>query len=322
MVTSFENFNKLSDKEISEIVIEKLSGNNTIVYAFDGSTFKLNSNNENDMENIDQCSTAMAPNVSINKLLYDLVMMCQHGIKTICVPMWCDKIEDKSSDYLSYFIQYLQGLSELLENEQLVKMYKETNIRVIFYGDFKLLLKHCNALELLNKFELIMEQTKNNTNHTILLGTNIEEPSETIINNIISFYNLNGNVKPTSIDLIKQYYGVMVDQVSLYLGSHKFTTQGRPILICDKGNEDLYYSIGSHEYLSKNGFRKVLFDKLFCRKVANAKEYQLKIHDIKMMKQFYLNNCENVMGVGNVNPNGNYWYPDPQVILPSVDGAN
>ncbi|KAM9966724.1 hypothetical protein ACTFIR_006953 [Dictyostelium discoideum] len=299
MVSSFENFNKLSDKEISEIVIENLSDNNTIVYAFDGSTFKLNSKNEIDMENIDQCSTAITPNVSINKLLYDL-----------------------SSNYLSNFIQYLHGLSELLENEQLVKIYKETNIRVIFYGDFKLLLKIGNAQELLTKFELIMEQTKNNTNHTILLGTNIEEPSETIINNIISFYNLNANVKPTSIDLIKQYYGVMVDQVSLYLGSHKFTTQGRPILICDKGNEDLYYSIGSHEYLSKNGFRKVLFDKLFCRKVANAKEYQLKIHDIKMMKQFYLNNCENVMGVGNVNPNGNYWYPNPQVILPSVDGAN
>ncbi|KAN0003449.1 hypothetical protein ACTFIZ_009591 [Dictyostelium cf. discoideum] len=322
MVSSFEKFNELSDKEISDIVIEKLSGNNTIVYAFDGSSFKLNNENDQNTTTTTTTTTTITTNISINKLLYDLVMMCQHGIKTICVPMWCDKIEDKSLNYLTNFIQYLQGLSELLENEQLVKMYKEINIRVIFYGDFKLLLKHCNAQELLNKFELIMEQTKNNTNHTILLGTNNEEPSETIINNIISFYNLNGNVKPTSIDLIKQYYGVMVDQVSLYLGSHRFTTQGRPILISDKGNEDLYYSIGSHEYLSKIGFRKVLFDKLFCRQVANAKEYQLKIHDIKMMKQFYLNNCENVMGVGNVNPNGNYWYPDPQVILPTVNGSN
>ncbi|KAN0025877.1 hypothetical protein ACTFIU_001639 [Dictyostelium citrinum] len=331
MLESFEKFNQLSNEEISDIVIDKLDGINTIVYAFKVSSYNLHPKND-DIRDNELTTTTTSPStkesaiktkIPINKLLNDLVMMCNHGIKTICYPMWCGKLEDKTPIQISNFIQFLEGLLELLENESLIKLYNETGIRIIFYGDFKLLLKHCNADELLKKIELIMEQTKQNSSHTILMGTNIEEPSETIIKNIISYYNCNGNIKPTTQDLIKQYYGgVIVDPVSLYLGCNRFTTEGRPILISDKGNEDIYFSIGSSEYLSKTGFRKVLFDKLFLRQVANAKEYQLKIDDIKKMEIFYLGNRENVMGVGNINPKGNYWYPDPQVILPSVNGNN
>ncbi|KAN0037351.1 hypothetical protein ACTFIV_002696 [Dictyostelium citrinum] len=325
MFESFEKFNQLSNEEISDIVNEKLNGINTIVYAFKVSSYNLHSNNDKELTTITTKSSTkestIKTKIPINKFLNDLVMMCNHGIKTICYPMWCGKFEDKTPIQLSNFIQFLDGLLELLENESLIKLYKEIGIRIIFYGDFKLLLKHCNTDELLKKIELIMEQTKQNSNHTILLGTIIEEPSETIIKNIISYYNCNGN-KPTTQDLIQQYYGgVIVDPVSLYLGCNSFTTEGRPIIISDKGNEDIYFLIGP-EYFSKTGFRKVLFDKLFLRKVANAKEYQLKIDDIKKMEIFYLGNRENVMGVGNINPNGNYWYPDPQIILPSVNGNN
>ncbi|KAN0044540.1 hypothetical protein ACTA71_006056 [Dictyostelium dimigraforme] len=311
MITSFEDFNKLNDKEISEIVMKTLSNNNTIVYAFNGPSLP-------NFTEFDQ-----NPKNSMNKLLNDLVMMCNHGIKTICYPMWNGELKDKESFHHSKFINYLEGLSVLLENESMVKMYNENGIRIIFYGDYELLLKHGNNdvqnQNLLNTFEMIMEQTKNNINHTILIGTNIEEPSKTIIKNIISYYNSNGNINPTPQDLIKQYYGVNIDPVTLYIGSNRFTTIGRPILISDKGNEDLYFPISPHQYFSKLGFRKVLFDKLFCRSNTNAKEYILKIIDIILMKNFYSSNSDNVVGFGNVDPKGKFWYPDSQVNLPSTN---
>ncbi|KAK5577320.1 hypothetical protein RB653_002261 [Dictyostelium firmibasis] len=316
MINHFENFNQLADNEISEIVKKRLLGVNTIVYAFDGSIFSNQNSTDGNNEIVSDS------NISFEKLLNDMVMMCKHGIKTICYPMWNSSIDEfKRSSYNLKFLNSLKKFIELFDKESFVKLFKEVGIRINFYGDYKLLLKCGDGVEskLLEKFEMIMKQTKENINHTILIGFNIEQPSETIINTIISYYNSNENREPTTQDLIEHYYGVFVDPVSLYLGSGRFSTDGRPILISDKGNEDLYYTICPHEFLSTTGFRKVLFDKLFCRSIANAKEYQLKIKDIKLMKEFYLKNCENVMGVGNVNSAGNYWYPDPQVVLPNSD---
>ncbi|KAM9966488.1 hypothetical protein ACTFIR_006704 [Dictyostelium discoideum] len=316
----FKEFNNLSENEICEIVQRKLKGNNTIVYAFDGTrrSFLIeNINLENENNQIEtKINYDEYSKIAIQKLLYDLVMMCKHGIETICYPMWFCTLEDRGPAYLPKFILYLEGLSELLDNPTLFKMYSELGIRIIFYGEYKLLLERGNAPGLLLKFEKIMELTKNNKNHIVLLGTNIEQPSETFINNTISLYKENGNVAPTMNNLIQHYYGVKVDQVSFYLGFDRFSTDGRPILISDKGNEDLYYTISPHKFINQTTFRKVLFDKLFCRSNSKINDNKFNLEDIEAINQFYLDNNDMVMGVGNVNPDGNYWYPDAQVKLP------
>ncbi|KAN0037101.1 hypothetical protein ACTFIV_002433 [Dictyostelium citrinum] len=311
----FKDFNQLSDDEISKIVKIKLEGKNTIIYAYDGTRrsflilkYKLvNQNNEIETKiDYDQYSK-----IAIQKFLYDSVMMCKHGIRTICYPMWFCTLEDRGPEYLPKFIKYLEGLSELLDNPSLLKMYSEMGIRIIFYGEYKLLLERGNAPDLLLKFEKIMELTKYNSNHIVLLGTNIEQPTETFINNTISLYKSNGNVIPTMNSLIKQYYGVKVDHASIYLGFDRFSTDGRPILISDKGNENLYYTVSPHPLINQTTFRKVLFDILFCR--SNTIDDNINSDII----EFYKNNKDMVMGVGNVNPYGNYWYPDPQVKVPN-----
>ncbi|EGC34510.1 hypothetical protein DICPUDRAFT_79732 [Dictyostelium purpureum] len=316
----FQEFNKLGDSDISNIIKNRLKNCNTMVYAYDGTRRSYlientNFNSTNDVEketliDYDQyCKTA------IKKLLYDLVMMFKHGIKTIIYPMWFCTLEERGPEYLPKFIKYLRGLNELLDNEELVQLYKENGIRVIFYGEYRELLERGNDLILLKKFEEIAELTKNHTNHTILFGTTIKEPSETIINNTISFYTKN-QYKPTKKDLVENYYGLQVDDVSFYIGFDRFSTDGRPILLSDKGNEDLYYTVSPHSYFTKNNFRKILFDKLFCRSNVNAKEYKLKVIDVELMKDFYESNSTSIMGIGSVNPYGNYWYPLPQSILP------
>ncbi|KAK5577532.1 hypothetical protein RB653_002475 [Dictyostelium firmibasis] len=318
MFCSFEEFNKLSEKEIFEIVRTVLEDKNTLIYAYDGTRRSFLIENTNLKNENNQIETTINydeySKIAIKKLLYDLVMMFKHGIKTICYPMWFCTLEDRGPAYLPKFIKYLEGLSELLDNQSLFDKYQELGIRVIFYGEYKLLLERGNAPELLLKFEKIMELTKNNSNHIVLLGTNIEPPTETFINNTISLYKAKGNIKPTMNDLIKHYYGVQVDQASFYLGFDRFSTDGRPILISDKGNEDLYYTISPHKFITQTTFRKVLFDKLFGRPMSNIKDYELK--NVELMKLFYSENKDMIMGLGNVNPNGNYWYPGPQVNVP------
>lgn len=264
--SNFQEFNKLTDNEISKIINSRLNNCNTMVYAYDGTRrsylientiSKLQTNGihnnkckftgkdeKTTIDYDDYCKTA------ISKLLFDLVMMFKHGIKTIVYPMWFCTLEDRGPEYLPKFIKYLSGLKALLENETLVKLYKECGIRVIFYGEYIKLLERGNDPILLETFNKIMELTKDNISHTILFGTTIQEPSQTIIENSIDFFE-KYNYRPTKNQLIKQYYGVDVDQVSFYLGFDRFSTDGRPIYISDKGNEDLYYTISPHSYFSK-----------------------------------------------------------------------
>ncbi|KAM9976407.1 hypothetical protein ACTFIR_010248 [Dictyostelium discoideum] len=291
-----------------------------------------NNNNSNNNNNNNNKNTEIKidyneySKTAIHNFLYLSIMMFQHGIKNIVYPMWFCTLEKRGPEYLPKFIQYLWGLSKLLDpNYDFFKLFQENGVRIIFYGEYKKLLERGNDNELLSKFEEIMDKTKNNSNKILLLGTNIEEPSQTIINNTLSFYKKFGR-EPTKNDLIQHYYGVntQIDDVSFYLGFDRFSTDGRPILISDKGAEDLYYTVSPHSFLSTNGFRKVLYDHIYQRTITNAKEYELKVNDIEMMKKFYENNSNNIMGIGNVNPNGNYWHPSPQVELPqkSIEQLN
>ncbi|EFA79164.1 hypothetical protein PPL_07989 [Heterostelium album PN500] len=277
-----EEFLNLSNIEISKLVSE--SGNKTMLYSQN----------------------------AIRKLLDHLLMIFEHGISTVIYPMWFYTLEMRGPEYVPKFIGYLQGLKSLLLEPLLLQAYMKAGIRIIFYGEFRELLMRENDTKLIEVFERIMEITKNNTKKVVLFGTNIQDPSTLIIDKSINFFKKN-NREPTKSELIKEYYGVEVEEVSFYFGFDRFSTDGRPILLCDKGNEDLYFSVSPHSFFTQKQLRKVLFDHLFCRSVANAKEYQLKVIDVEIMKTFYTMNTGNTMGVGEVQPYGQYWCPLPEV---------
>lgn len=313
----FTKFSNYSNAEIAKIVSNHLSGRNTLVYAYDGTRRSYlmekvnNSNDSTSMMNDNDCQLINYNEYSktaIHNLLYQLVMMFEHGIDTIVYPMWFCTLENRGPEYLPKFIQYLWGLSALLENPELVETYQRLGIRVIFYGEFRELLRRGNDEKLLQVFEDIMELTKNNTKKTVLLGTNIDEPSNTLIQETIQFYKIHG-CAPTKEDLVKQYYGVNVDDVSMYIGFDRFSTDGRPILISDKGAEDLYWAIAPHSLMNIQSFRKVLHDNVYLRTTTNAKEYELRNEDIQKMKKFYQTNMYTVMGCGDIQSGANIWYP-------------
>ncbi|KAF2070650.1 hypothetical protein CYY_008028 [Polysphondylium violaceum] len=317
---NMEDFMLLSNSQISYLYRSIKGSKTTMVYAYDGTrrSWLINENNSQfglpSKDKTVLIDYAEYSKTAIHNLLYQLVMMFQHGVDTIVYPMWFCTLENRGPEYLPKFIQYLWGLKALLDNPELIEMYNANGIRVIFYGEFRELLQRGNDPELLRVFEKIMDQTKHNTQKTVLLGTNIQEPSDVIIKETFDFYSKHGR-KPSKNDLVKQHYGVDVSDVNFYLGFDRFSTDGRPILISDKGAEDLYYSVSPHSFLSTTQFRKVLYDHLFLRSVSNAKEYTLTAMDIEMMKIFYQNNSNSIMGVGAVNPHGRYWYPTPQVMV-------
>ncbi|KYR01646.1 hypothetical protein DLAC_01649 [Tieghemostelium lacteum] len=327
MTMDISEFLKISTQTIKDIVETKKGKNNTIVYAYDGTRRSflieegIKSMGNNHGSSTMKIDYNQYSKVAFKKLLYHLVMMFQHGIQTIVYPMWFCTLEQRGPEYLPKFIQYLWGVVHLLEDESLLRLYESEGIRVIFYGEYRELLLRGNDQALLDKFELIMEKTKQNTKRVVLFGTNIDEPSNTIIKNTLLFYN-KYNRQPNKNELIMQYYGVEVEDVSMYIGFDRFSTDGRPILISDKGNEDLYYTVSPHSFLSESQFRKILFDHLYQRTVTNAKEYELTLSDVELMKEFYQINSLSVMGVGAIQSGPNFWHPLPQVQIQSCSSVD
>ncbi|GAM26567.1 hypothetical protein SAMD00019534_097420, partial [Acytostelium subglobosum LB1] len=321
-IMELTQFLEQSDQSVAKLV-SSTGSKKSVVYAFDGTRrsylmehgLNSNSNPHDDNVRIDYDIYSQS---AIRKLLDHLLMMFDQGIHTIIYPMWFYTLEQRGPEYLPKFIGYLRGLGELLNNALLLEAYLNSGVRIIFYGDYKQLLMRVNDYKLLNTFETIMELTKHNTKKVVLLGTIIQDPSETIIQLTTEHY-CKYNRAPTKKELIKQYYQVEVEEVSFYFGFDRFTTDGRPILLCDNGREDLYFSVSPHSLLTKQQFRKILYDHLYCRSVANAKEYQLKTLDVEIMRSFYLENMGNTMGVGDVQYHGQYWCPLPQVNVHSLN---
>eukprot|EP01133_Synstelium_polycarpum_P018022 gene18022-21513_t len=317
-----DEFINLKTRDIDTLVKETTSANKTMVYAYDG-TRRSYLIEEGLKSNVNGSSTTdvmidygQYSQDAVRWFLEQVLMIFNHGITTIIYPMWFDTLEKRGPSYLPKFIQYLGGFRSILSDPTLRQSFMDSGIRVIFYGEYRELLLRQQDLDLLEGFEAIMELTRNNKSKHLLLGTNITDPSSAIIKLSIEFYQRN-HIEPTKTELIKEYYGVEVSDVSFYFGFDKFSCDGRPILLSDKGDEDLYFSVSPHRFLTKQQFRRILFDHLYSRRVSNAKEYQLKMIDVEIMKCFYHNNVGNTMGVGAVQEFGNYWYPLPEAHKPS-----
>eukprot|EP01132_Coremiostelium_polycephalum_P003301 gene3301-4134_t len=322
---NLEDFLTLPTPTIEKIIQKKSNfSKKSIVFAYDGTrrSFLI----EEGLKNLSGSNPSSDQDIridyneysrgAIKKFLYHLVMMFEHGISTIVYPMWFCTLEKRGEAYLPKFIQYLWGLCAIVDNHEISQIFKEAGIKVIFYGEWRELLERGKDFKLIKKFEEIMESTKENTEKVVLLGTNIQDPSTIIIKQSIDYFQKFGTY-PTKEEMIKQYYGVEVEDVSMYIGFDKFSTDGRPILISDKGNEDLYYTVSPHSFFTTFHFRKILYDHIFNRTVSNAKEYELKVVDVELMKSFYQRNNCSIMGVGTIQSMGNYWYPLPEIILPT-----
>eukprot|EP01132_Coremiostelium_polycephalum_P009377 gene9377-11519_t len=320
-----DEFLALPNTAVKQIV-KKHSHHKTIVFAYDGTrrsylieTGLPNSNHQITTEvKIDYNEYSKT---AFKKLLKLMVMMFELGIKTIVYPMWFHTLELRGPEYLPKFAQYLWGLQAIIDDQDLMNLYESCGIRIIFYGEYLKFLERCQDYKLLELFELIMEKTKHHSKKTILFGVNIQEPSQYLINKAVDFYVRNGKY-PSKSELIKEYYGVEVEDVSFYIGFDRFTTDGRPILISDKGNEDLYYTVSPHSFFSIEQFKKILYDHIFCRTIANCKEYKVKVMDVELMKNFYESNQNNILGCGAVQKYGNYWYPLPEVNPPPKNILN
>jgi adenosine tuberculosinyltransferase len=301
-----ETFLHLPTAELAQIVRE--SGPNVCAFPINGTRrwFMVEhaAEVESDLERA-YLETIEQKHVAIYRLFFD------HGIDTLLAPVFGPDLVERGEEYIK---MAAGGLAWLATHKAFLDFYDEYDVRVRFYGDYRNFFAGTSTAYLADVFEDVTERTRDHRKHCLFFGVCAHDAVETTGQMAIDYHTRCGRA-PDKRALIEMYYGEYVPPLSLFIGFDKFCAFDTPLLT--SGNEDLYFTVSPSLYLGEQQLREILYDHLYTRRMEETDYSEMSPDDWGAMRNFYRANAGKTLGVGARQERGGYWYPLPQVELPT-----
>jgi hypothetical protein len=243
-------------------------------------------------------------------------MLFDHGIDTLLAPVFGPDLTARGDSYTD---MALRGLERLANHPTFLNFYDDHEVRVGFYGDYRKVLANTSHAHLGDLFDEVTNQTAVHNQHRILFGICANDAIETVTEIAVRHYLETGRA-PNKQALIQQYYGMDVPPLSFFIGFDKFSVFDTPLLT--NGNEDLYFTVSPSLYLTERQLREILYDHLYTRRIEETDYSDLTPGDVEAIRMFYRANQGKTLGVGGLHARGRFWYPLPQVELPTEYFSN
>jgi tuberculosinol/isotuberculosinol synthase len=293
-----EKFMQLSKDELGRIVRGDRA--KTCVFPFDGTRrwFLLEYGREFDGDATKNYAelTAQAY-IAIYKLVFD------HGLDNIVAPVFGGETLKRGEEYMR---EIGAAMSLLATHPAFIEFYKDYDVRVHFYGDYRKLLNQTPYAYICDLFDEITRQTAQNKGRALFYGVCADDATVTIAELAIKYYQDN-NRTPSRRDLIEQYYGEYIEKADIFIGFEKFTVFDYPML--GWGMESLYYSVAPSLYMNERQLRNILYDHVYLRPVPDPDFFTIHEADFESMRKFYEANREAAYGIGEIR--GGIWYAKP-----------
>ena len=290
----FETFQKLTASEVAEKMHR--AGSTVCVFPINGTRrwFLLE---HPDAAELDYMGAAIQKHVELYQLLFD------HGIDTLLAPIFESVMQKRGEEYGQKYIQ--RGLGLVATHQVFTDFYRDYQVRVRFYGDYRRFFSQTDDADILSDFDHIVAKTQTYQPRRLFYGVCTRQAIETAMELAIQHYLTNGQV-PDRQTLIKMYYGEPIPPVSLFLTSGKFNAFGMPLLETD--DTSLYFTVAPSPYLTERQLRTILYDHLYERRHSAKPDYSdLTADEFGMMRTFYRTHLETTLGMGTTR-NG-IWYP-------------
>lgn len=180
--------NLVSEKEfldlplVSVAEIVRCRGPKVSVFPFDGTRrwFHLECNPQYD----DYQQAALRQSIRILKMLFE------HGIETVISPIFSDDLLDRGDRYI---VQALEGMALLANDEEILSFYKEHEVHVLFYGDYKKRLPStAQGAAVVKSFDDLTISTSSNTEHRLCFGVFGNDAAESVAQFSISWNETHG----------------------------------------------------------------------------------------------------------------------------------
>ncbi len=246
--------------------------------------------------------------LEITKLFFD------HGVSTLfthaVIP---SQLQGEGKRYLPLALK--SGMERIAASPEFLAFYDECGVRVRFFGNYRRVLQELERTDVLDLFDQVEERTKNNDRHVIFWGFNSEQDQMSPIFEMVARHYQEHGVVLNKDQAIELYYGESVSPVDIYITFNRLRTWVLPPLL--GGHADLYFTVGLSFDFSQIQLRSVLYDHLYARRGKHRKYDTLAPESFSEAQKFYRLNQEGVIGVGRIYEAGDFWYPVPQVRLPS-----
>jgi len=249
--------------------------------------------------------TSGRKHIELYRLLFD------HGVETLLTPIFGPDILRRDENYRELLEE---GLAWFATNDDFLDFYREFDVRVHVYGDVARHLRNTAYEHVLEAYRELEAHTESNRSRRLFYGVCAQDASESVAEMAIEFHRERGR-PPAREEMVEAYYGEYVDPVDLFIGFDRPAAFDMPLLAL--GTEALYFTVSPSLYVDDRALKSILHDYLYARQVDDENYSRLSAGDWEAMRRFYAANRHHVIGLGERHPSGSFWYPTPQVNLPS-----
>ena len=294
----FEHFLQLSVQEVAALV--RASGQKVCVFPVNGTRrwFLLEH-----AEQIKGDFFEAYMNASIQNHVELCAMLFEHGIDIILAPVFGRELMRRGDEYTQRV--GIDGLVRTATDPNYRQFFKQYDVRVRFYGDYRDVLTGTPYEYALRSMYEAIEATKDNKSFHLFFGVFADEFTETVSRLSVEHYLAQGSIpdKPT---LIRKYYGEELPGVSLFIGFDKFSVFDMPLL--STGEEDLYFSLSPSPYMTQHQLRAILYDHLYVGPTPEPDYTELREEERSWLREYYRKNRDYAFGVGKLK--FNLWIPE------------
>jgi adenosine tuberculosinyltransferase len=232
--------------------------------------------------------------INTYKLVFD------HGLDNIVAPVFGGEIMNRGEEYMR---EIGVGMSLLATHPAFIEFYKEYDIRVHVYGDYRKQLEDTPYYYICDSFDEVMRQTAANKTRALFYGVCADDATLTTSELAIKHFQVTGR-HPSRRELIEQYYGEYIEKADIFIGFEKFNVFDYPML--NWGEESLYFTVAPSLYMNERQLRKILYDYLYLRPVQDPDYFTMPEEDFEYMRRYYEANHTVTFGTGEMR--GGIWY--------------
>ena len=228
-------------------------------------------------------------------------MLFDHGVETILVPAFGGELMSRGEEYVR---EMMEAMARLAQNPTFDTFYREYNVRVRFYGDWRRQIKGLPGEDVLVQALDTCPATRHTGSRRLLYGLWADDILVNIVDDLAR--STQQHVEFTREAIVSRYYGELVNPTDIYIGFGRPTVFDVPMLVTSQ--TDLYYTIVPSLDLDARLFRMILWDH-FVGRWTQQEWDSVSEQDFRALRTSYEVHHDTVLGLGEVDPVTHIWQP-------------
>jgi tuberculosinol/isotuberculosinol synthase len=228
-------------------------------------------------------------------------LLFDHGVETLLIPAFGGELMSRGEEYVR---EMMEGLARLAEHSTFVDFYRDYNVRVRFYGDWR---RQVNGLPGADALTAALDNcaaTHYAGPRRILYGLWADDMLVNIVDDLAR--SQREPVEFTREAIVTRYYGEYVKPTDIYIGFGRPTVFDVPMLVTSQ--TDLYYTVVPSLDLDARLFRMIVWDHFVGRWTQQEWDHVTEA-DLEALRSFYTAHHDHVLGLGEVDAATGVWYP-------------